>query len=244
MIHGAICGKFRIIHIAHKELMLQAIDKVDHLHIFLCDVPNIKRYASIHNTKQAITDILSKYDTPFTIHILSPEELAAAPAPSIQWDRLLLSKAPLNVIYDSKEIYGNTLIPNEYLNLFLSKSISASSIEKNPYDLAEAILIAPEFLRYMQKKVAIIWQNRSAATHLTTKLNDFFQTASLPRLSLCYIDQTTTFSPEHFDLILAIDTPLEAPNVIHISGTSAGEIFLQSVPEIFTVLKQKIPSKD
>lgn len=177
MIHGAICGKFRIIHIAHKELMIQAMGKVDHLHIFVCDVANIKRYASILETKIAIGEILKKYDTPFTIHVLSPQELKDAPAPSLEWDKLLLSKVEkLDVIFDSKEVYGNTIIHNEYLNLFNSKKISASDIEKNPYGDYESNLIAPEFMRFMNKKVVLTGIESCGKTTIAKKLADFFHT--------------------------------------------------------------------
>lgn len=177
MIHGAICGKFRIIHIAHKELMIQAIGKVDHLHVFLCDVPNIKRYASILETKIAIGDILKKYDTPFTIHVLNAEELTNAPAPSKAWDQLLISKAgKLDIIFDSKEVYGNTLIVNEYIHLFSSKKISASDIEKNPYGDYESTLIAPEFIRFMNKKIVITGIESCGKTTIAKKLADFFHT--------------------------------------------------------------------
>ncbi|MGL4662919.1 MAG: AAA family ATPase, partial [Culicoidibacterales bacterium] len=177
MIHGAICGKFRIIHVAHKELMIQAMGKVDHLHIFVCDVANIKRYASILETKIAIGEILKKYDTPFTIHVLSPQELIDSPAPSPEWDRLLLSKAgQIDVIFDSKEVYGNTLLHNEYINLFSSKKISASDIEKNPYGDYEANLIAPEFMRFMNKKVVLTGIESCGKTTMAKKLADFFHT--------------------------------------------------------------------
>lgn len=177
MIHGAICGKFRIIHVAHKELMIQAMGKVDHLHIFVCDVPHIKRYASILETKIAIGEILKKYDTPFTIHVLTPTELQDSPAPSPEWDRLLLSKAgQLDVIFDSKEVYGNTLIHNEYINLFSSKKISASDIEKNPYGDYESTLIAPEFMRFMNKKIVLTGIESCGKTTIAKKLSDFFHT--------------------------------------------------------------------
>lgn len=177
MKHGAICGKFRIIHIAHKELMIQAMGKVDHLHIFICDVPNIKRYASLLETKIAIGEILKKYDIPFTIHTLTSQELIDAPAPSPEWDRLLLSKAgQLDVIFDSKEIYGNTLIQNEYITLFSSKKISASDIEKNPYSDYESSLIAPEFMRFMNKKVVLTGIESCGKTTIAKKLSDFFHT--------------------------------------------------------------------
>lgn len=178
MIHGAISGKFRIIHVAHKELMIQAMGKVDHLHVFVCDVPNIKRYATILETKIAIGEILKKYDTPFTIHVLTPTELEDAPAPSPEWDRLLLSKAgQLDVIFDSKEAYGNVIIRNEYINLFNSKRISASDIEKNPYGDYEASLIAPEFMRFMNKKVVLTGIESCGKTTIAKKLSDFFHTA-------------------------------------------------------------------
>lgn len=177
MKHGAICGKFRIIHVAHKELMIQAMGKVDHLHIFVCDVPHLKRYATILETKIAIGEILKKYDTPFTIYTLSPEELADAPAPSPEWDRLLLSKAGhIDIIFDSKEVYGNTLIHNEYINLFSSKKISASDIEKNPYGSYESSLIAPEFMRFMNKKIVLTGIESCGKTTVAKKLSDFFHT--------------------------------------------------------------------
>lgn len=169
---AGISGKFRLLHKAHTELLLRATGLASTIHIFIVDMPHYKRYSTIEELKQAFSKVFQKLGhTSYQLHVIN-QELQGE-----QWDEHILQLAPnIEVMFDSKEIYGNILIKNDYIELIHTKSISATSIEENPLDYLLNDLIAPEFRPYLNKKIAVSGIGSSGKTMLTKKLADLYNT--------------------------------------------------------------------
>lgn len=178
MKYGIISGKFRLLHTAHKEYIINALDYVDHLHVVICEFKELRRFASLIETKIAIAEILQKYDTPFTITIAYDEQFRHLPCPGEGWDQFLLdlSNNKATVVFESKEQYGNILLPTQFIETTLGKNISASWIESDPYSFTRSRFIAPEYVRFMNKKVVLTGIESCGKTTMAKRLADFFQT--------------------------------------------------------------------
>lgn len=168
--HAGIAGKFRLLHKAHVELILRAICYTEHLHIFIVDLPTYKRYATIDKLKQSFIEIFRQLDYPnYHIHIIK-ENLSGQ-----VWDEKLLELVPtLETMFDSKEVYGNILVNNEFIKLDASSEISVTNIEQNLYDKHYFYLITKEFRQYINKKIVITGKSHSGITSLTKKLTYYY----------------------------------------------------------------------
>jgi hypothetical protein len=166
---GAICGKFRIVHHAHRELIFVAAQKVQKLNIFVCDEKNINRIMPLEKTIKVLSEIAKKAKIEYKIHVLSSEELNQADTDH-KWDQLLLSKDnQLEVVFDSKEAYGNVILNNEYINLPLaSKNMSVTKIEADLFALDNFYLISPEAIKILKVSINIVNFNLE---NKTTELN-------------------------------------------------------------------------
>ncbi len=164
--HGAVSGKFRILHNAHKEYIVKATLEVDVLHVFIVDDPSIKRYATVKQTQAAIGSILQQLDIEYYIHI------APYTKDMLAWDQYVIKTIGHDdiIMYNSKEEYTNVILKTGYINCEHALSISASEIEKNPYANHNFRNIANEFMPYLNKKVVISGVESCGKTQMSTKL--------------------------------------------------------------------------
>ncbi len=169
---GAVSGKFRILHNAHKEYIIKATLEVDELHIFIVDDPKIIRYATIKETQIAIGQILKHIDVDYYIHI------APYTQNMLEWDNYVIKTVGHNNIkmYNSKEEYTNIKLKTGYINCTHSLSISASEIEKNPYKELNFRNIAREYMPYLNKKVVISGVESCGKTEMAKKIALIFDT--------------------------------------------------------------------
>ncbi len=164
--YGAVSGKFRILHNAHKEYIVKATLEVDVLHVFIVDDPQIKRYASIKQTQAAIGKILQELDITYYIHI------APYTTDMLAWDNYVIETVGHDdiIMYNSKEEYTNVKLETGYINCEHALSISASEIEKNPFADHNFRNIAGEYMPYLNKKVVISGVESCGKTQMATKM--------------------------------------------------------------------------
>ena len=169
---AGIAGKFRMLHIAHKELVLRAIGLCEHVHVFIVDLPSYKRYTTIEELQSAFRAIFASVGfTAYSLHVITEDLSGEA------WDRRVLELAPnINAMFDSKELYDNILVENAFIPLKSSLDISVSAIEQYPYEAYNASLIAREFWPYMVQHIYIIGKAGTGVTMLAQKLASFYQT--------------------------------------------------------------------
>ena len=148
---GAICGKFRIVHMAHKELVLKASSIVDELNIFIVD-DNCKRYISIDDTISVFKEIAQSVDLSYKIHVIN------AKSDQYDWDKMLEKYCGTKdmVVFNSKEDYDNKFINNQFLSLDTPVSLSATDLEKNMYARCNSLFISPEFLNKVKINIELI----------------------------------------------------------------------------------------
>ena len=180
--HAGIAGKFRLIHKAHVELILKAMSLTENLHIFIVDLPTYKRYAMIDQLINSFQEIfISLGFTNYHIHIIQ-EDLSGR-----SWDEKILSLVPeLEVMFDSKETYGNILVKNEFIQLHSNGDISVSNIEKDPFERDNFYLISNAFRKYMTKKLVITGKPGVGSTVLTQKLVQYYDVTSYTRFNEIY----------------------------------------------------------
>ncbi len=163
---GAVSGKFRILHNAHKEYIVKATLEVDILHVFIVDDKTIKRHATIKETQAAIGKILQELDVKYYIHI------APYTTDMLEWDNYVINTIGHKdvIMYNSKEEYTNVKLKTGYINCEHALSISASEIEKNPFADHNFRNIASEFMPYLNKKVVISGVESCGKTQMATKM--------------------------------------------------------------------------
>ncbi len=171
---GAVSGKFRILHNAHKEYILKATLYVDILHIFIVDDLSIERYSSVSETKKAIIEMLKGIEIEYYIHI----------APKIdsmlEWDEYVIELLGTTqvVMFNSKEEYSNVKLQTGYINCQHALSISASEIEKNPYLEHNFKNIATEYRQFLNYKIAITGIENCGKTQIIRKIAKIYQTSA------------------------------------------------------------------
>lgn len=188
---GVVSGKFRILTKGHKEYLVNAMtEKIDELHVIICDYDGVCRFSTIEELKQSISEILRKYEKPYYFHIYT-KFLDLKEKPIKEWDLDVINmvnsihtgvdtytkiKGENITIFNSKKNYKNSLINNKMLVPFENKEISASIIENNLYIKKYYSLIAPEFMRYINRKYVISGIESSGKTNLCQRLADIFDT--------------------------------------------------------------------
>ncbi len=171
---GAVSGKFRILHNAHKEYILKSTLYVDVLHIFIVDDPVIERYSTVIETKKAIIQMLKGIEIEYYIHI----------APKIdsmlEWDEYVIELLGINdiIMFNSKEEYSNVKLQTGYINCQHALSISASEIEKNPYLEHNFKNIATEYRPFLNYKIAISGIENCGKTQMIRKIAKIYQTSA------------------------------------------------------------------
>lgn len=204
--YGIVGGKFRLLHLAHREYFIQAMGEVEKLYIVVTN-GNFERYATIFETQQAIGKIMMHMG--FTVG--KDYEIKIAPYTENQdvWEGWLIENLNVQnaddwVIFNSKEDYPNKKFQNKYLKLFSVENIdkiSATALEENPYTLVNSNFICQEFLTYMNKKVVISGTESCGKTVLASKLAGVFDTEfseEYGRYHAHYFlgDQDLTFQPK------------------------------------------------
>ncbi len=182
---GAVSGKFRILHNAHKEYILKATLYVDELHIFIVDDQSIKRFSDVYETKLAIIEILKGIDIEYYIHIAPKLDSM------IQWDNYVINKLGHDqiIMFNSKEEYTNVKLATGYINCQHALSISASEIEKNPYQEHNFTNVAAEYMPYLNKKIAINGVKKTGKTQMIKKIAKIYQTNSTKDMRKEYINE-------------------------------------------------------
>ncbi len=193
---GAVSGKFRILHNAHKEYILKATLYVDVLHVFIVDDPTIERYSSVGETKKAIIQMLKGIEIEYYIHI----------APKIdsmlEWDEYVIKLLGTTkvVMFNSKEEYSNVKLQTGYINCQHALSISASEIEKNPYLEHNFKNIASEYRPFLNYKIAISGIENCGKTQMIRKIAKIYQTAASEDMYKNYLEHN--FNNENTELTL------------------------------------------
>lgn len=83
---GVVSGKFRILTKGHKEYLVNAMtEKINELHVIICDYEGINRFSTIEELKQSISEILRKYEKPYYFHIYR-KFLDLEESPIEKWD--------------------------------------------------------------------------------------------------------------------------------------------------------------
>lgn len=183
---GAISGKFRLLHKAHKELMTRAtLENIDELYIVIIDSPNIKRYSSIAELRIAIGNIMKDIDMKYTIVISNKEfedikELEQFIIERVGHDDILM--------FDSKDKHHNVLLDNKFITCSASINISSSQIEANPYRINNYENIAKEFMPYINKKVILSGTESTGKTQFCKKLANIYNTTYSPEVGRFYGD--------------------------------------------------------
>ncbi|MGL5041896.1 MAG: AAA family ATPase [Culicoidibacterales bacterium] len=174
--NGAVSGKFRLIHMAHKEILIQAAGLCEHLDIFITQSTSTRYHLTTVEQKRIIASILADIDFKnYHLHIISDDNLT-----TLMWDQLLLKHNPqLQVIFNSKEDYSNILLRNEMLNINYQLNglpLSVSEIEKDLYKTENYNMLTQQTKVYLNKKVTIIGSESCGKTTLTKKLASLFNT--------------------------------------------------------------------
>ncbi len=174
--YGICAGKFRILHKGHKEYFIQASGEVEKIYIIIAEDEETKRYSTVYELKQAIGEIMKNLKIDYEIFI-SPNFRGAID----DWEDWLIKNLKIEnldewIIFNSKENYENHKLKNAYLDLFMSRKISSSNIEENPYTLENSNYICDEFLPYMNKKIIISGTESCGKTVMCKKLSSLFDT--------------------------------------------------------------------
>ncbi len=193
---GAVSGKFRILHNAHKEYILKATLYVDVLHIFIVDDPSIERYSSVIETKKAIIQILKGIEIEYYIHIAPKIDSM------IEWDEYVIELLGTTevIMFNSKEEYSNVKLQTGYINCQHALSISASEIEKNPYLEHNFKNIAAEYRPFLNYKIAISGIENCGKTQIIRKIAKIYQTAASEDMYKNYLKNN--FNKENPELTL------------------------------------------
>lgn len=164
-----VSGKFRLLHIGHRELLIRAIGLGNHVSVVICN-GNFTRYSSINQLKIAISKIFQSLNfSNYTIHVTNNMEEGE------EWDRELLRLVPnLDVILNTKEDYKNILIKNLFVECSTPLTVSVSAIETDFYNSCH--LVAKEFQPFLNKKVVITGIESCGKTTLSSKLASYYST--------------------------------------------------------------------
>jgi len=225
--HAGIAGKFRLLHKAHVELILRAIDYTETLHVFIVDMPQYKRYATVHELLDCFTAIFDElgYDR-YELHVMKEALTGEA------WDRKLLQLVPnLEAMFDSKEAYDNILLNNEFIKLSMSQDVSVTKIEQALYRSDNFSLIAEPFKQYLTKTLIINWATEDAQiaadnTLLTHRISMYYDAAlyelnDLPRSARSLRSPKLTFLTNNYKQTESADEQTTPTNGID------GIIYLQ-----------------
>ncbi len=201
---GVVSGKFRLLHKGHKEVMIRAtLENIDKLVIVIHDNNDIHRYSSISELRIAIGQILSEIDFDYEI-IICNESFDSIEG----WETFVINKIGHDdiLMFNSKEDYDNILLDNKFIECKNLRTISASTIETNPYNIDYYEQIAQEFMPYLNKKIVLSGVESSGKTQLSIKLSKTFNTLYSPEYGKNYAkiflgNDDDSFTPKDFVFI-------------------------------------------
>lgn len=192
---GVVAGRFRILHKAHKELILKAYSLCDTLHIIINDDHTIDRIGTIEDIRISIAKVLQGvggHGTRPQFHIHVVDNLSG-----LEWDQKVLELVPdMEVIFNSKEDYCNEILVSEYLNLRSSQDISASQIESD--FINNRHLIAHEYRPVINKKIVITGIESCGKTSLVQKLASYYDTIYSGEYGRTYSDEFMGLDEDSF----------------------------------------------
>lgn len=190
---GVVAGRFRLLHVAHKELIIKAYAMCKELHIIINDDESVNRIGTVNDTRVAISRIIQNIDgdgksPKVIIHVTENLE-------GISWDEKVLELVPnIDVIFNSKEDYDNILIKNHFISLNSSSEISATMIESD--FISNRHLIADELKSFINKRVVITGIESCGKTSLVKKLASYFNTSSSNEFGRYYSEINLGMSEE------------------------------------------------
>ncbi len=181
MKYGICAGRFKLLHQAHKEYIIQAISEVDKLYVIIMHSDVDTRFATLPETQQAISKILQNLD----FNVEKDYEIIIAPQIDNidDWEQWLIDNLNIEnmddwVIFNSKSKFENKRFRSKYLDLFSlhMDKLSVSSIEDEIYSKYSSNLICREFMPYINKKIVIAGTESTGKTVLTKKLASIYGT--------------------------------------------------------------------
>lgn len=193
---GVVSGKFRLLHKAHKEVIVRAtLENIEKLVIVIHDLKGIERYSTIAELRIAIGEILKDIDMEYEI-IICKEEFSNIK----KWEQFVIEKVGHNdiLMFNSKEDYENILLDNMYINCKNALSVSATKIEQNPYDINSYEQISKEFMPYINKKIVISGVESSGKTQISIKLSKALNTVYSPEYGRTYASKYLGADDEAF----------------------------------------------
>lgn len=201
---GVVSGKFRLLHKGHKEVMIRAtLENIEKLVIIIHDNPNINRYSTLSELRIAIGEILREID--FDYEIIICNEIFEE---TTDWENFVIDKIGHDdiLMFNSKEDYENILLKNKYIQCKNLSTISASTIETNPYNIDYYEQVAQEFMPYINKKIVLSGVESSGKTQLSIKLSKTFNTLYSPEYGKNYANtflgnDDDSFTPKDFVFI-------------------------------------------
>ncbi|MFV0289000.1 MAG: AAA family ATPase [Mycoplasmatales bacterium] len=201
---GVVSGKFRLLHKAHKEVLIRAtLENIKSLVVIIHDNETIHRYSTLEELRVSIGTILKDTHMPYKI-IVCQEIFPDI----ITWENFVIEQIGHQdiLMFNSKEDYENITLDNKFIHCKNLKTISVTEIEKNPYDIEFYEKVAKEFMPYINKKIVISGVESSGKTQLAIKLSKILNTIYSPECGRGYAREflgadDEAFTPKDFVFI-------------------------------------------
>ncbi len=151
---GIVSGKFRIFHKGHRDVILKAIQcDIDKLVIIIHNQKEVKRYSTIEELKKSIQEVLKDSDKEYEIVYTTKEFIEFE-----DWENYVLEKFKGHdiLMFNSKEDYQNIKLNNTFINCDVPLNLSASDIEKDPFNEENYESICNEFQCFLKKRVNVL----------------------------------------------------------------------------------------
>ncbi len=201
---GVVSGKFRLLHKAHKEVLIRAtLEHIESLVVIIHENDSINRYSSLQELRIAIGTILKDVHMDYKIIICNQTFDTIK-----EWENFVINKVGHDniLMFNSKEEYPNELLDNKFIECKNLKTISSTLIEKNPYDIEVYEKVAKEFMPYINKKIIISGVESSGKTQFSIKLSEILNTVYSPECGRNYArtylgGDDEAFTPKEFVFI-------------------------------------------
>lgn len=149
--YGVVAGKFRILHKAHKEFLINAItENIEELHIIICNSNKYERYSTINELQQAISEILRDYKTPYYFHIYNEDKQPTVDDANEEWDKQVVEYI-IETRANSLDNDGILAGINYYKNPSIYDEIVKNIVIYNSKETYQNTLIDNKFLQISQK---------------------------------------------------------------------------------------------
>ena len=143
---GVVSGKFRLLHVGHKEVLLKAsLESIEQLIVIIHVNEKYKRYSTVEELEKSISEILSSTDK--QCKIIATDKIFETIG---EWEEYVMNIIGHTSIlmFNSKEDYINVKLDNKYIKCITSNDVSVSNIED---DILNNVYVAEEFIKYIKK---------------------------------------------------------------------------------------------